>query len=475
MPSPGATEVLDLSGNGKGVNLSLSIQASGLSVEDIQDVIASTIRAGSNVVTSYDDFAGTLTINSTGGGTGTVINIDTTPLSLPAGSIGAPYSQQITAAGGTPPYQYFISAGTLPSGLTFPITGLLSGTPTAEFHGDITVLAVDVNGRTGFHNYTININISSTITAPILSWQGGIPGPTNLRVDLDQDTVAEGYFLHVQVDDTLTAPQSLGKLTNPIAEFDHQLDIGEMATGIIDFTKDNFTLPNGDLSVVCWVLTGAIPPVESPPSNILTGTINAATTILTSAVGADRASAITPSGSPQLTWTGATGRGVWEGIAANHAPYNTNYWFEHQPLVVTGGGFPNGFGIGNHSTFAFSSGFGNVPGLNNSNGVFFHIGTDGNVYAYWNAAANTQEPMANGPMNISTETLRVEHDQAGNTVKVFRVNKSTHVSVQLGTTINVTIANARVFAGSNNEQSGAFNFGQNTGAGTPTSGVLPHN
>ena len=36
---------------------------------------------------------------------------------LPGGATGTPYSQTLTATGGTPPYQFTISAGALPDGL----------------------------------------------------------------------------------------------------------------------------------------------------------------------------------------------------------------------------------------------------------------------------------------------------------------------------------------------------------------------
>ncbi len=49
----------------------------------------------------------------------------------PSGVVGAAYSDTLTAAGGTTPYTWSISAGTLPAGLTLNAsTGVVSGTPT---------------------------------------------------------------------------------------------------------------------------------------------------------------------------------------------------------------------------------------------------------------------------------------------------------------------------------------------------------
>ena len=53
----------------------------------------------------------------------------TTTSPLPSGPVGVPYSQQIAATGGVPPYQ-FSSNGILPPGLSLSPSGILSGTPT---------------------------------------------------------------------------------------------------------------------------------------------------------------------------------------------------------------------------------------------------------------------------------------------------------------------------------------------------------
>lgn len=61
---------------------------------------------------------------------------------LPNGTVGVPYSAQITASGGTTPYTCSISAGSLPAGLT--LSGCtVSGTPTAAGSSPITVKVTD--------------------------------------------------------------------------------------------------------------------------------------------------------------------------------------------------------------------------------------------------------------------------------------------------------------------------------------------
>ncbi len=55
-----------------------------------------------------------------------------TPASLPSGTVGATYSQTLSATGGTPPYHWTLASGALPSGISLnATTGALGGTPAA--------------------------------------------------------------------------------------------------------------------------------------------------------------------------------------------------------------------------------------------------------------------------------------------------------------------------------------------------------
>lgn len=79
------------------------------------------------------------------------------PTLLPDGTVGAMYSQQVTASGGTAPYVFAISSGALPTGLTLSASGLISGTPTTTGVFPFTVEATDDNGCLGARDYTITI------------------------------------------------------------------------------------------------------------------------------------------------------------------------------------------------------------------------------------------------------------------------------------------------------------------------------
>jgi Putative Ig domain len=74
--------------------------------------------------------------------------------SLPAGKVGSPYSSMLGASGGTPPYQWSISSGTLPMGLTLASTGVISGTPAAAANAIPVTFEVADSGTPAQIGYT---------------------------------------------------------------------------------------------------------------------------------------------------------------------------------------------------------------------------------------------------------------------------------------------------------------------------------
>ncbi len=67
----------------------------------------------------------------------------TTKSPLPAGVVGEVYSQSLAATGGTPPYKWALSTGTMPAGLTLSGTGVISGTPTAAGSAQLKLQVTD--------------------------------------------------------------------------------------------------------------------------------------------------------------------------------------------------------------------------------------------------------------------------------------------------------------------------------------------
>jgi hypothetical protein len=82
--------------------------------------------------------------------------------SLPEGKEGVPYSQTLAAKGGTPPYEWFISDGTLPPGMQLaPLTGIISGTPMIAHDPSFFTFQVDDHAGGGASKqllFTVNPN-----------------------------------------------------------------------------------------------------------------------------------------------------------------------------------------------------------------------------------------------------------------------------------------------------------------------------
>jgi hypothetical protein len=97
-----------------------------------------------------------------------------TTTSLAGGSSGNAYSQTLQAIGGTPPYTWSISVGTLPAGLTLnAATGVISGTPTATGTSNFTVKVTDSTAPTPG---TATAALSITINAPLAITTTSLPG-----------------------------------------------------------------------------------------------------------------------------------------------------------------------------------------------------------------------------------------------------------------------------------------------------------
>jgi hypothetical protein len=83
--------------------------------------------------------------------------ITLSPATLPDGTVGAPFSQLLTASGGTAPYNFSVGAGSLPIGIPLTGGGLFQGTPRVPGTYTFTLVATDTNGCTGSQQYTVTI------------------------------------------------------------------------------------------------------------------------------------------------------------------------------------------------------------------------------------------------------------------------------------------------------------------------------
>ncbi len=73
----------------------------------------------------------------------TVPPVLTIASALSSGTVNVAYNATLTASGGTAPYTWSITAGTLPTGLSLSSTGILSGTPTVAGSSSVTIQVSD--------------------------------------------------------------------------------------------------------------------------------------------------------------------------------------------------------------------------------------------------------------------------------------------------------------------------------------------
>ena len=121
-----------------------------------------------------------VTVTSGGGGGGSP-TITTT--SVPDATSGDPYSASLAATGGTTPYTWSISSGSLPSGLSLSSsTGAITGTTSKTGTFSFTAKVTDSASKTG--TAPLSLNVASQTS-------GGFDGPAELPRIYIQSSLAD--------------------------------------------------------------------------------------------------------------------------------------------------------------------------------------------------------------------------------------------------------------------------------------------
>jgi predicted hotdog family 3-hydroxylacyl-ACP dehydratase len=185
--------------------------ASGGTTPYTYSVFAGTLPAGTTLNASTGTVSGTpttagafsYTIKATDSGsptaqTATQVSSGTiTPATLTLTAtaaattqVGQAYSQTNVASGGTTPYTYAVSVGTLPAGTTLNTsTGTVSGTPTAAGAFSYTIKATDSGSPTA---QTATQVVSGTITPATLTLVATAAATTQVGQAYSQTNVASG-------------------------------------------------------------------------------------------------------------------------------------------------------------------------------------------------------------------------------------------------------------------------------------------
>jgi hypothetical protein len=172
--------------------------------------------------------------------------------SLPNATESIAYSDSLAATGGTSPYSWSLSNGTLPSGLSLSSAGAISGSPTVAGAFPFTVLVKDSAG----HSASANLNIDSvTSAAPTVSISSPGTGATVSGTLAVSGTATDGVSIssvQVSVDRGVfanasgTTKWSYDLNTNSLSNGAHTLSAkvtdsaGHTATSsLVDISVDN--------------------------------------------------------------------------------------------------------------------------------------------------------------------------------------------------------------------------------------------
>jgi hypothetical protein len=240
-------------------------------------------------------------------GTGLTISTATT---LPTGAVGTAYSQTLALTGGTAPFTWAVSGGSLPPGLALAANGALTGTPTAGGTYSFLVRLTDSAGSAAVQAFSLTIGtpLSITTETPLPAATAGVYYSQTLAAaggsppyiwTVSSGSVPAGLSLSTAgvLSGTPTTPVTNSPLTirltdNTLSSVtkDFTITVGTSGVGLAITTVS--PLPNGSIGVpysttltatggvpqYTWSIVGGSipPPLTLSPSGVLSGTPNAA-------------------------------------------------------------------------------------------------------------------------------------------------------------------------------------------------------
>jgi hypothetical protein len=151
-------------------------QTDGLTMDPIAGTLKGTPQAAGTFSfgVAVTDSAGTVT-SSTFSILISSPSITITTTTLPNGTVGAAYSQTLSAAGGTAPYTWGLLSGSVP-GLKLDPGGALSGTPATAGVFALSLQATDSNGLTASKTFTLTVTPAALVVNGPLQNQASTAG-----------------------------------------------------------------------------------------------------------------------------------------------------------------------------------------------------------------------------------------------------------------------------------------------------------
>ena len=133
------------------------------------------------VVISATDFNGKATASAT---VSVVLPLIISSSTLATAQQGAPYSASLKAQGGTQPYSWLVTSGSIPAGVSVNSTGAISGTPTQSGNFTFTAKVTDPSAQSSTQQFTLVAKAAPSSTppptTPSTSTSGNFDGPAEL-------------------------------------------------------------------------------------------------------------------------------------------------------------------------------------------------------------------------------------------------------------------------------------------------------
>jgi large repetitive protein len=238
----------------------------------------------------------------------------TTSSPLPNGTVGTAYSQTLVATGGTPPYSWSISAGSLPAGLSLnPSSGVISGAPTSAGNFNFSAQVTDSSDTKsakdfilGINNlvptvttlspssavaggpaFTLSVRGSNFVTDSMVRWKGSnrpttFVSSTELAVAIPASDIATAGTADVAVFNAPPGGGTSNLLTFTITAAPTPLTItatSPLPNGNVGTTYSQAIGATGGTQPYAWSVTaGSLPPglTLASSSGVLSGTPSAA-------------------------------------------------------------------------------------------------------------------------------------------------------------------------------------------------------
>ncbi|SCF09367.1 Putative Ig domain-containing protein [Micromonospora saelicesensis] len=180
----------------------------------------------------------------------------------PPGKAYDPYQYQLTVTGGTGPFAWSVSAGSLPAGLTLdPVTGLLSGTPTVSGTFPFTVRVTDSFDQSATRPVDLVITPLGglSISVPAISALGTVTsGTTGVSGQLGPVTVTDdrgpfsGNWVTVVSSTSFATGSGAGGETIPNSNITYASGPALASTGVGSFVPQPGAVLNTPRTAAGW-------------------------------------------------------------------------------------------------------------------------------------------------------------------------------------------------------------------------------